>query len=124
VNDDGPRLPGMQDLWNLLRFEAEEGRIWLDEERVVLLRSSELRGLRRELIDALGMQRAKGLLSRMGYISGKMDAERARRLRPEASLFDVFSVGPQSHMVTGQVKVIPKKLDWDEKQNYFHAIFD
>ena len=124
MNDDGPRLPGMQDLWNLLRFEAQEGRIWLDEERVVLLRSSELRGLRRELIDALGMQRAKGLLTRMGYISGKMDAERARRLRPEASLFDVFSVGPQSHMVTGQVKVIPQKLDWNEEENYFHAIFD
>lgn len=124
VKDFSAELPTMHDLWNLLRFEAQEGRIWLGEERVVLLRSAELRALRREVIEALGMQRAKGLLMRMGYEAGKLDAERARRLRPDAALFDVFSVGPQSHMVTGQVKVIPHKLELDEERNYFHAIFE
>tara|TARA_R110001592_G_scaffold363372_2_gene686293 strand:- start:169118 stop:170782 length:1665 start_codon:yes stop_codon:yes gene_type:complete len=118
-----PQLPAMDDIQNLLRFEVDEGRIWLAEDRMVLLRSSELQALRRELIESLGMDRAKGLLIRMGYIAGQQDADTARRLRPSASLFDVFSVGPQSHMLTGQVKVTPIKLDIDEQEQKFHGIF-
>lgn len=91
---------------------------------MILLRSSEMRALRRELIDSLGVERAKGLLIRMGYIAGQKDADTARKLRPDASVFDVFSVGPQSHMVTGQVKVSPVKLEMEETEGIFHGIFE
>ena len=47
----------------------------------------------------------------MGYVAGQQDADTAKRLRPDATIFDVFSVGPQSHMLTGQVKVTPIKLE-------------
>jgi two-component system response regulator HydG len=124
MNNDLPQLPAMDDIQSLLRFELDEGRIWLAEERMVLLRSSELQALRRELIESLGMDRAKGLLIRMGYIAGQQDADIARRLRPDAPLFDAFAVGPQSHMLTGQVKVTPVKLDLDEEENTFHGIFE
>lgn len=124
MSKDLPQLPAMDDIQNLLRFELDEGRIWLAEERMVLLRSSELQALRRELIDSLGMDRAKGLLVRMGYVAGQRDAGTARRLRPDASLFDSFSVGPQSHMLTGQAKVTPVKLDLDEGEGTFHGIFE
>ncbi len=124
MNDDLPQLPAVDDIQDLLRFEYEEGRIWLGEERMILLRSSEMQALRRELIDSLGMDRAKGLLIRMGYIAGQRDAATAKKLRPDAPLFDIFSVGPQSHMVTGQVKVTPVKLEMDEQERSFHGIFD
>jgi len=123
MNNELPQLPAMDDIQRLLRFESEEGRIWLAEERMVLLRSSELRGLRRELIDSLGMERAKGLLIRMGYVAGQQDADTAKRLRPDATLFDTFSVGPQSHMMTGQVKVTPIKLEMDEERHTFLGQF-
>ena len=42
-----PKLPAMDDIQDLLRFELNEGRIWMGEERMILLRSSELQGLRR-----------------------------------------------------------------------------
>ena len=74
MNDKLPQLPAVDDIQSLLRFEYEEGRIWLGEERMILLRSSEMQALRRELIDSLGMDRAKGLLIRMGYIAGQQDA--------------------------------------------------
>lgn len=90
---------------------------------MILLRSSEMRALRREMIDSLGVEKAKGLLMRMGYIAGQKDADTAKKLRPHASLFDVFSVGPQSHMVTGQAKVTPITLDIDEKEGAFHGVF-
>ena len=124
MSQDLPALPAIDDIQNLLRFEPQEGRIWLAEQRMVLLRSSELQALRKELIESLGMDRAKGLLIRMGYIAGSQDADTARRLRPDAALFDVFSVGPQSHMLTGQVKVTPVKLELDEQAGSFHGIFE
>ena len=62
MNDELPQLPAVDDIQNLLRFEYEEGRIWLGEERMILLRSSEMQGLRRGMIDSLGLDRAKGLL--------------------------------------------------------------
>ena len=124
MSQELPDLPSIDDIQNLLRFEPEEGRIWLAEERMVLLRSSELQALRRELIDSLGMDRAKGLLIRMGYVAGQQDADTARRLRPDASFFDIFSVGPQSHMLTGQVKVTPVKLELGDDGQSFHGVFE
>ncbi len=123
VETELPKLPSIDDLWNLIRFESDEGRIWLDEERMILLRSSEMRALRREMIDSLGVEKAKGLLMRMGYIAGQKDADTAKKLRPDASLFDVFSVGPQSHMITGQAKVTPVSMDIDEERGTFHGVF-
>ncbi len=124
MSQELPDLPAIDDLQKLLRFEPDEGRIWLEEERMVLLRSSEMQALRKEMIESLGIDRAKGLLIRMGYIAGQRDAETARRLRPDAPLFEVFSVGPQSHMMTGQVKVVPVTLDVDEERQTFHGVFE
>ncbi|MFK8162338.1 MAG: XylR N-terminal domain-containing protein [Lewinella sp.] len=111
-----PELPAIDDLQKLLRFETEE-------ERMVLLRSSQMQALRKEMIESLGIDRTKGLLIRTGYVAGQRDAETARRLRPEAPLFDVFSVGPQSHMMTGQAKVTPIILELDEEKHTFHGAF-
>ncbi len=119
-----PDLPSFDDLWSLIRFESEEGRIWLAEERMILLRSSEMRALRKEMIESLGVDRAKALLMRMGYIAGQIDADTARKLRPDASEFDVFSVGPQSHMVTGQAKVNPVELEIHHDTGSFHGLFE
>lgn len=124
MSEQRPQLPSMKDIQGLLRLEAQEGRIWLGEERMILMRSIEMRALRRQLIDSLGVERAKGLLMRMGYLAGQQDADTARKLRPGAPVFDVFSVGPQSHMLTGQVKVTPVKLELDEDAPLFHCIFD
>jgi len=124
MSQDLPELPSIEDLQKLLRFETEEGRIWLEEERMILLGSSQMRALRKELIESLGIDRAKGLLIRMGYVAGERDADTARRLRPDAPLFDVFSVGPQSHMMTGQAKVSAVAFELDDEKHTFHGIYE
>lgn len=124
MSQELPELPAIDDLQKLLRFETEEGRIWLEEERMILLRSSQMQALRKEMIESLGIDRAKGLLIRMGYVAGQRDADTARRLRPDAPMFDVFSVGPQSHMMTGQAKVTPVILEFDEEEHSFHGVFE
>ncbi len=77
--------------------------------------------LRRELIDTLGLERARTLLTRMGYESGAMDAELANRVRGRDGVFDAFSVGPQLHALEGIVYVEPVVFDVDVKRGRFYA---
>ena len=96
-----------------LRFETESGHIWLDEQRMILLHADSMGELRRELIDSLGRERARGLLTRIGYASGVRDAKFARRLFPNASDSEVYVVGPQLHNLQGIVNVRPERFRMD-----------
>src|SRR6266446_4861752 len=72
---DALRYPDIADLMSRLHFSPGDGRIWLDDQRMVLVHTSAMGVLRRELIESLGIDRARGLLTRMGYNSGTRDAE-------------------------------------------------
>lgn len=84
-----------------------------------------LAGLRRELIDTYGTDTARGLLTRMGYQSGALDAEMVRRERHYKSLQDAFSAGPWLHMIEGKVIVEPVRFDIDvaRGQCYLEAVW-
>ena len=62
------------DLRAQVHFCAKTGQIWLHEHRMLLVHAEAQASLRKELIDTLGMDRARGLLTRMGYASGVRDA--------------------------------------------------
>ncbi len=94
-------LPDIRDLAEQVRFTPDTGRIWVRDQRGVLLTASVYGALRRELIDRLGPAATRELLSRIGYAEGGRDAEAARRLRPHVSYFDAFAVGPQVHALAG-----------------------
>src|SRR5512134_2553706 len=96
---DKPRTaPGIAGDFNhllkLLVFQPQKGLIELDDRRMALFHVDCLAGLRRELIDTYGTDTARGLLTRMGYQSGALDAEMVRRERHYKSLRDAFSAGP------------------------------
>jgi two-component system response regulator HydG len=97
-----------------LRFNADEGQIWLDENRMLLLHARAMGALRRELFDSLGAERAKGLLIRMGFASGQQDAELAKKLLGAGDPYDVFRIGPELHAFEGLVKatIVQADLDW------------
>ena len=61
------------DLPDRLKIDFSPGRISLERNRMVLLHASAMASLRKELIDTLGIQRARGVLARMGYESGKKE---------------------------------------------------
>lgn len=77
--------------------------------------------LRRELMDAVGLDRARAIFTRQGYDSGSRDAEIAVEIRGEAGLFDAFSVGPQLHALEGAVLVEPLTFDVDIEKGHFYA---
>ncbi|MCZ6803972.1 MAG: XylR N-terminal domain-containing protein, partial [Proteobacteria bacterium] len=76
-------FPKQDDLKKALQFDDESGCVWLKGERMLLFHAASLGALRNELIESLGWDRAKGVLMRMGYQSGKEDAHLARKLRPD-----------------------------------------
>ena len=115
--------PNLVDLLERLHFAPEGGRIWLDDQRMLLIHASALGALRHELIEGLGIERARGFLTRMGYHSGAHDATLARRLRPNASLEEAFSVGPQLHAIEGSVHVETISLDIDVERGRYRGEF-
>lgn len=110
-------------LRNHLRFCTDEGRIWLQENRMLLLHARALGALRRELLNSLGQERARALLVRMGFVSGQQDAELAKRLVGDGALEDVFLLGPQLHRLEGLVRASTVHSELDLKRGHFHGTF-
>lgn len=122
MKTDKPTIdfPDIDDLSQLIQFQAQEGRIWLGEQRVILMSLAALSSFRRELYNTLGFERTKGFFMRLGYQNGIKDAELALLMRPDANAVDRFLAGPQLHMLRGMVKVEPIQIEIDqEKQQFF-----
>lgn len=109
-----PPIPSDADLRRLLHFSTDDGLIWLGEQRMLLLHLASLQAIRRELISSVGVEHSRRLLMRAGYAAGMRDGPLARQVRPDASLFDAFAVGPQLHMLEGAVRVTPLTFEVDE----------
>ena len=116
-------LPRIDDLVDRLRLSPATGHIWLDGKRVFMLHATAFGALRRELIENLGTETARGLLTRMGHLAGGRDAELARKIRKAADIADVFSIGPQMHALEGVVRVEPVLVDFDVARGHFRGEF-
>jgi DNA-binding NtrC family response regulator len=106
-----------------LRFDPDNGKIWLDEHRMLLLHTHAFGALRKELFDSLGTERARGLLVRMGFVSGQRDAELIKKLVGEESLEDIFLAGAEMHMLEGVVKATKIRSEIDIDAGTFDGAF-
>ena len=116
-------FPDIVELASRLHFVPGEGEIWLEDRRMVLLHNSALGALRRELIETLGVEKARGILTRMGYVSGTRDAEISRRIRPEGPYAATFALGPQLHSLEGLVGVETVSMEIDVATGHFMGEF-
>jgi DNA-binding NtrC family response regulator len=106
-----------------VRFCARTGQVWLHEHRMLLVHAEAQASLRKELVDTLGMARARGLLARMGHASGVQDAELARARTAHCSDIEAFMTGPQLHTLEGIVSVTPIRLELDRVTRHFYGEF-
>jgi DNA-binding NtrC family response regulator len=111
------------DLRSRVHFCPRTGQIWLHEHRMLLVHAEAQALLRKELIDTLGIDRARGLLTRMGYASGLRDAELARTRSQDCSDVEAFMTGPRLHTLEGIVQVTPVKLELDRSAGIFYGEF-
>jgi DNA-binding NtrC family response regulator len=114
-----PAVPS--DLRARVHFCAETGQIWLHEHRMLLVHAEAQAGLRKELIDTLGLERARGLLMRMGYASGMRDAELVRA--ESGDDLEAFMTGPRLHALEGIVRVTPIHLELERGGARFSGEF-
>ncbi len=117
------RFPDLADLMARLHFSTSDGRIWLDEQRMLLVHARALGSLRREMIETLGVNVARRLLTRMGYQAGAYDAQMARKVRSKTSLKDMFVVGPQMHCLEGIGLSEPVRLEFDVENGQHYGEF-
>jgi len=117
------KYPPDTDLRRLLRFDAEDGAVWLGDRRMVLTHTAGFAALRQDLVSSVGTEHARRLLTRMGYACGKCDADFAKKLRPHQTLEEAFLVGPQLHMLGGAARVTPLQMHIDIAAGQFHGEF-
>ena len=111
------------ELRSRVHFCGRTGQIWLHEHRMLLVHAEAQALLRKELIDSLGLERARGLLMRMGYASGLRDAELARTRSQDCSDVEAFMTGPRLHTLEGIVQTTPVQLELDRMTGRFYGEF-
>lgn len=120
--DEGA-APTLRDLTETLVFSPGDGRIWLNDQRMVLWRSSTYGALRSELIASMGQEMARSLLTRVGYNAGARDAEMVRKMWPDSDPANVFQAGPRMHSLEGIVRPVTLSFDFDIARGDFYADF-
>ena len=103
--------PALQELTDWVFFSPESGRIWFDKQRALLIHASTFGMLRREILQALGTDRGRALIERVGYAHGKRDAELVRARWPVEQRPPRWSAGPRLHMLEGFVNVTPLRYE-------------
>lgn len=116
-------LPAIGDLTERLHFSPADGRIWLDDRRMILIHSEAFGTLRQELIETIGVDAARGMLTRVGYISGSRDATIAMKVRRGCSQMDLLAAGAQFHALQGIVGVERVRVEIDSAKGHFYGEF-
>jgi len=115
--------PTPAELTDCLFFSPQDGRIWLNDQRMLLLHSSSFGALRREVIERLGLEQARGLFTRTGYASGARDARLIRERWPQADAAAVFRAGTHLHTLEGMTKVEPLHFKFDADSGVYEGEF-
>lgn len=111
------------DIAEQLHFNPVEGRIWLQDRRMALLPVEVLGAMRREMIDSLGLEGTRRLITRLGYAAGSRDAELAWKVRGHQSQLDIIAAGAQFHALEGFVKAEPVHIEIDNHRGYCYSEF-
>jgi DNA-binding NtrC family response regulator len=109
----GHDAAGIEELASRVQFSFPTGQVWLGEERMILLHRTAFGSFRKELVNTLGMDRTRGVFTRMGYAAGLRDAELVRKLYPDAPDIEILAKGPALHTLEGIAKVEPIRLEAD-----------
>lgn len=120
---DASEQPRLADITECLFFSPGDGRIWLNDQRMLLMHTASMGTLRRELIDSVGLERARGLLTRAGYESGSRDARLVRARWPDGDLVSTFMAGTRLHALEGVVKVVPVEFEIEVDRGHYNAEF-
>ncbi len=105
--------PTPAELTDCLFFSPQDGRIWLNDQRMLLLHRD-----RKSVVE-----QARGLFTRTGYASGARDARLIRERWPQADAAAVFRAGTHLHTLEGMTKVEPLHFKFDADSGFYEGEF-
>lgn len=99
-------------LEELVEFGA--GRLTLKERRMALHDMHAFAQFRRDLLDMVGIDHARRILTRYGLFWGQADAAAMKRLFAWDNLEEMLRAGPRMHALQGVNRPFIRKLELDE----------
>lgn len=118
---DALSVPLETQLSQQICFNEHDGQIWLGEQRMLLLQLAALAEFRKEQIDTLGLERAKGFFMRLGYSMGQKDAQLIRKLTDTNNLKELIRTGFDLHSLKGLVRIKEQRLELECDHRSFYA---
>ncbi len=104
---------------DVFRKDSSSGRISLGDGRHILFDADAIGSMRRELIDNLGWEVARGIMERVGLQAGRNDARRIKLRYPWPSDEEWLRAGPRLHFLEGLVKVQVGRLEVNRSDGRF-----
>ena len=105
---------------DLVRFDPDQGVIKFCERRAILVQADAMGALRKELIDTLGVEIAKVILSRYGYSCGSDDARHLSPHMDSENDAERVMAGPRLHMFEGVAQVRSTSVHVDHAGGRHH----
>ncbi|WP_428912386.1 XylR N-terminal domain-containing protein [Niallia sp. Krafla_26] len=109
------------ELSNIFSFFNHGGDYYFQEKRMVISSTDAWGVLRKDLIDTLGIQRAKRFLLRYGWNCGKNEARMLKDLVDWENDMDWLVAGSQMHQIGGRVLSYPEYFQVDMEKGTFHV---
>ena len=94
--------------------EFTEGALNLHGRRLVLHSLHALAQFRKDLVDMVGLDQARRILTRWGYFWGNADAAAMKRIFKWDDPTEWLKAGPRLHTLQGVVKSVVKSLETDK----------
>ncbi|MFB4165347.1 XylR N-terminal domain-containing protein [Alteribacillus sp. JSM 102045] len=99
---------------DLMEVNPRTGVITLNNKRMALMSVQALGILRRDLVDTLSMERAKGFLMRYGRACGQKAAEDLEQTYKWESTEELMLAGPALHTLEGVVTVEAENIEYND----------
>lgn len=97
--------PSELSLFDLLKVDDAAGTIHFEHRRMLLLDADAMGLLRKELIETVGIDRARRILMRLGYACGYRDALTTKEWQSAEKVAAWWAIGPRLHALEGIVRV-------------------
>lgn len=115
--------PTLSDLAGALQFALGDGRIWLNDDRMVLMQTASVGQLRKEMIDAVGIDETRRIFRRVGWYQGIHLADVIAKRFQQQDLTAALAAGPRIHTMEGFVKVTTRRFEFDVARGHYHGEF-
>ncbi|MFD1342115.1 XylR N-terminal domain-containing protein [Litorisediminicola beolgyonensis] len=115
--------PTLNDLADALQFALGDGRIWFNDNRMVLMQADVLGALMAQMIQDKGTQHTRIQSMRIGWQEGVKLAHIVMNRFPQQDLTAALAAGPRLHTIEGYAKVTTRRFEFDAKRKTYHGEF-